>query len=317
MIDILMATYNGETYITEQIESILAQTCQDWRLIIQDDGSSDHTVSIVNGYQQKYPEKIQLLIRKTPSGSAKGNFLSLFPVASSDYIMTCDQDDVWEPDKIENTFQAMVQAETRWGKDVPILVHTDLTVVDSHLGVIAKSMFKYQGLDKRACSLNRLIVQNNVTGCTMMINRALCDYLLCIQNTDALLMHDWWCALIASAMGQVVYLDQPTVLYRQHGDNQLGAVNNRSIPSIVKRYFQNKDSRVRPASIQKRMTSAHRQAEYFLESYRAILSIEAVKCLQRYIQLPTYPKYKRVYYILKYHYTRQNLPMLLAQLILH
>ena len=101
MIDILMATYNGEKYIEEQIISILKQSVCDWNLIIQDDCSNDKTVDIIKKYAERYPDKIKYYLRKHQSGSAYKNFFSMIKYSNAEYVMFADQDDVWKEDKIE------------------------------------------------------------------------------------------------------------------------------------------------------------------------------------------------------------------------
>ncbi|HAN43841.1 MAG TPA: glycosyltransferase family 2 protein, partial [Ruminococcaceae bacterium] len=122
MIDILMAAYNGEKYIGEQIESILRQTYKDWRLIILDDCSTDSTADIAMEYSKKYSGKIKFYRNSKNSKSAKNAFFELFKHSESDYIMLCDQDDVWKENKIEITFNKMLESEKAYGKELPILV---------------------------------------------------------------------------------------------------------------------------------------------------------------------------------------------------
>lgn len=217
MVTILLATYNGERYLEEQIESILQQTCTDWKLIIQDDCSSDGTAVIALKYVKRNPDKIRFVKREFPSGYAKNNFFSMLKLAKSDYVMTCDQDDVWLPTKVQVSMSEMHRLEAEQGCNRPLLVHTDLKVVDYNLSIIAESMFKRQNLDNRRDKLNNLLVQNIVTGCTTMVNRALLD--MVYETPKEAVMHDRWFALIACAFGKIGFVDQSTVLYRQHGSN--------------------------------------------------------------------------------------------------
>lgn len=220
-IDILLATYNGAEYISQQIDSLLGQTNQDWRLIAHDDGSTDKTVEILKGYQIAHPNKVVILEDGVKCGGAKNNFSHLLVHSSAPYIMFCDQDDVWLKDKVDLTFKRMLdEASRRPGK--PILVHTDLMVVDKNLNAIASSMFSYQCLSREIVSLDELVVRNNITGCTMMINREAVDVSLPIPS--AAVMHDWWIACrVTQNDGLVVFIDIPTIRYRQHGKNSVGA----------------------------------------------------------------------------------------------
>ena len=221
MIDILVAVYNGEKYLKEQLTSILNQTYKEFNIIIRDDGSTDSSLYIIKEFNQLYPEKVTF-VEGVPSGSAKNNFFELINYAKSDYIMFCDQDDIWFENKIEVTLKKMQATENTYGKDVPILCHTDLTVVDKNLNTINPSFFKMQKFDITKTTLNRALVQNIVTGYTMMINKALLD-LAKGTNSEDIIMHDWWLFLIASAFGRVEVVTTPTILYRQHEENQVGA----------------------------------------------------------------------------------------------
>ena len=246
VVAVLMATYNGEQYISEQIDSILAQTDKDWKLYIHDDGSSDNTVAIIREYALKYPEKI-VVLEGGKTGGAKNNFFYLFSQVEAPYYMCADQDDVWLPEKIQTTRNAMNKLQgtdaledgADTGKDEnPCLVFTDLTVVDGQLQVIAEKMSAYQGLDCQKVSFNRVLIQNVVTGCTMMANRSLRDELVKLNDYRDVLMHDWWAALVAAAFGKITFINEPTILYRQHGKNSVGAQNANKFGYMLKRMMQ-------------------------------------------------------------------------------
>lgn len=256
-IAILMATYNGEKYICQQIDSILSQTCKDWELYIHDDGSTDNTIAAVESYVEKYPDKIHLIDGKS-TGGAKYNFFYLFGQVEAPYYMTCDQDDVWLDKKIELTYDKMLTIENK--ADVPCLVYTELRVVDSELNTIADTMSGYQSLDCHKRTINQFILQNSVTGCTMMINRALRDKMLHLTDIDNTIMHDWWAALVAAQFGKTAFIDEPTILYRQHGDNSLGALGINKLSYIVRRVWQKKQ-------IQESMRLGRLQAREFAKTY--------------------------------------------------
>lgn len=256
-IAILMATYNGEKYICQQIDSILSQTCKDWELYIHDDGSTDNTIAAVESYVEKYPDKIYLIDGKS-TGGAKYNFFYMFGQVEAPYYMTCDQDDVWLEKKIELTYDKMLAIEDK--ADIPCLVYTELHVVDSELNTIADTMSKYQSLDCHKRTINQFILQNSVTGCTMMVNRALRDMMLHITDIDSTIMHDWWAALVAAQFGKTAFIDEPTILYRQHGDNSLGALGINKLSYIVRRVWQKKQ-------IQESMRLGRLQAREFAKTY--------------------------------------------------
>ncbi len=229
-IDILLATYNGQAYLREQIDSIFAQSNQDWRLIIRDDGSDDNTVRIVEDYAARLPGRIRLV---TDNGSRLGanlNFGKLLEYADTEYIMFSDQDDVWLPNKIELTLNAMKAAEQIY-PDKPILIHTDLQVMDSELNTIANSMWSYQKLFPEVGNdLSRIMAQNVVTGCTVMINKR--ARAVSIPVPGEAIMYDWWIALNVCRHGKIIYVSIPSILYRQHSRNQIGAQEVRWINII-------------------------------------------------------------------------------------
>ena len=229
-ISICMATYNGEQFLRQQLESILAQSNQDWQLLIRDDGSDDNTIHIIKDYVERLPDRISLI---TDNGSRLGaslNFGRLLENADTQYIMFSDQDDVWLPNKIELTLNAMKATEQIY-PDRPILIHTDLQVMNSDLNTIADSMWGYQKLfPEISDDLNRIMAQNVVTGCTMMINRK--ARAVSVPVPTEATMYDWWVALNVCKHGKIIYLSIPSILYRQHSKNRLGAQKARKINVI-------------------------------------------------------------------------------------
>lgn len=289
-IDILMAVYNGERFVAQQIDSILAQGFSDWRLVIQDDCSADRTLEICEGYAQKHPGKIVCLRRAENSGAADRNFYSLMAKAEAPYVMFCDHDDVWLPDKVGATFAKMRELEREYGEDVPLLVHTDLTVVEETLAVRAPSMAKLQKLNTRP-SFSQLVVQNMVTGCTVMVNRCLLARIG--TPPEQAIMHDWWMALVAGAMGAVGYLDRPTILYRQHGGNEVGAKDAGSLAYCGERL---KDQ----AGARRVLLDTCIQAGEFLERFEPCLTKEQRELLCAYSGLPGKTKARRVRILMRY-----------------
>lgn len=306
MIDILMAVYNGEKYLSEQIESILAQTEIEWRLFICDDCSSDSSFNVALQYAQKYPNRIIAYNNNTPSGSACANFVSMLKNSEADYVMFSDQDDFWCPDKIKLTFEKMQELEAQF-PDSPVLVHTELQIADRELNITAPSFTGFQGLNPRYTGLNRLLCQNNITGCTVMINRALADIIKYAPAED-MLMHDWWAGLAAAAFGHIGFVDKPTIKYRQHGENQLGAINNRSVSGalrIVKDRLHSK----------KRVGITYTQAKEFYEYYKPLLNEKSRVILETYIDIPAHSKLVRMYKLIRYGFLKQNFMTAIGQLV--
>lgn len=219
-VDILLATYRGERYLSEQIQSILAQTHPYIRLLARDDASDDKTPSILQEFAERYPDKIQILPSIKNLG-IRGNFSELMKHSTADYMLFADQDDKWHPTKVEDSLKFLKEMERKYGKETPLLAHSDLSVVNGNLELISSSFWHYSYLNPHLDALNRLLAQNVVTGCATIFNRALCKVAWPIP--DEAVMHDWWMALVAKAFGQIEPLPIPTILYRQHSSNDTGA----------------------------------------------------------------------------------------------
>lgn len=234
-VTILLASYNGAAFISEQIESILNQTYKNWQLIIRDDLSEDATVTIIKNFRQKFPAKIYLIIDDLGNlGSVKNFDVLLQNSLNAEYIMFCDQDDVWLPQKIEITLNEMVRIEQQYVLKKPILVHTNFVYVDEVLKPIT-SKKNYTALKAKNLDFNHLLAQNPVYGCTMMINKPLLNL---VGNIPAAAEnHDYWIALTASAFGKISYLKKQTILYRQHAANISGNHDNNSFKKRFKRIF--------------------------------------------------------------------------------
>lgn len=276
MIDILMATFNGEKYLRSQIDSILQQKNQDWHLIIRDDCSIDETIAIIKEYQLLRPEQIVFIQADQPGGSAQNNFFQLLQYSTSSYVMFADQDDVWLSNKVQLTLDKMMQLEQEYGKTTPLLVHTDLAVVDKKLKPINASLFAMQDMDAKRDQFNSILVQNIVTGCTMMVNRALLD--LIIKIPEHAIMHDMWFALIAAAFGKIGFIKQPTLLYRQHGNNANGAKNVKTLQYLLWKLSSGKE-------IHQGLVQQYQQAEEFLNLYEEHLPLQQKQMLKDYASL--------------------------------
>ena len=218
-IQILLATFNSSRFLREQLDSILAQDCRDFEVLIRDGGSTDNTLKIIGDYQQKHPDIIRFL--GSGPATALENFSSLLAASSASLVMFSDHDDVWKPDKVRITLEKYREMEAEYGNSMPIMVFTDSEVVDDELNPISRSMLRYQNINTYELTLNRLIVQNVPFGNTMLVNRALLD--LALPVPSAAVMHDHWLTLVAATMGKFGFLDIPTVSYRQHTDNVYGA----------------------------------------------------------------------------------------------
>lgn len=220
-VDIALATYNGRNYLQQQLDSLLGQSVKNTRILIGDDGSTDGTLALIDKYVAKYCERVVVLPPELGGRGACENFNRVLLATDAAYVFLCDQDDVWDEDKVRISLERMQELEAGHGKETPILVHTDLRVVDQMLTTISDSFFDFQNLDDQALAFKQLLVQNMVTGCTVVVNRALLNRALPIP-ADAI-MHDWWLALVAAAFGQIGFVGRSTMSYRQHGSNTVGA----------------------------------------------------------------------------------------------
>ncbi len=310
MIDILMATYNGEKYLCEQLDSILRQSNKNWRIIIRDDCSTDNTVTIIQEYQAQYPDKVVLIQADSPSGSAQNNFFQLIKYwqqhGDANYIMFADQDDVWMQNKIQRTLHHMQILEQHYGRNIPLLVHTDLMVVDAELNVINPSMFAMQNMDANRDQLNHILVQNIVTGCTMMVNKPLLD--MVAEIPQHAIMHDMWLALIAAAFGQIGFVDEAAILYRQHGNNANGAKNVRTL-----RYFLWK--LIGAKEIHHGLIKQYHQAEELLNLYGTVLDEQQQNMLQAYGAMESYSIVQKYRVLKKYKLYKKGFVRVLGQIL--
>ena len=216
LVEIVLTTYNGETYIAEQLDSLLSQTYKNLRVLVFDDGSTDGTEAIVKGYVDQHPNIVWHKNERNLGYTM--NYLRGLKHTTADYVMLCDQDDIWKPEKVEHTLQKMLENEDK-EKNTPILVFTDAELYGSRIPE-GRSFHKTTRLNTKKVDLNAVLMENKCIGCTVMINRALLEHLEHLPKTAR--VHDWWLALIAAGFGRIVYLNEMTLFYRQHDHNEIG-----------------------------------------------------------------------------------------------
>lgn len=221
---ILLASYNGEKYISQQIESIIKQTFTNWKLIIRDDGSIDNTIALIKSLSL-LDDRIELIFDGDKNLGPFGNFYRLTEYANlhhkPDYVLYSDQDDFWFDEKIDILLQTIKYHENKI-KQKPILVHSNYQLADQNLNRIFISNNR-ENVDKmkKQSTFYNIIFQNNIYGCTTIVNKYLIDksledYLIC-EN------HDHWMALNASWYGEIFYLNRKLMFYRQHFENVTGS----------------------------------------------------------------------------------------------
>ncbi|OPH06525.1 glycosyltransferase family 2 protein [Lacticaseibacillus paracasei] len=302
---ICLATYNGERFLEEQIQSIVSQSFLNWKLFIRDDGSSDGTLRIIKKFVRIYPEQIVDLSELQGGGSSKNNFLTILEWVSEhesfDYYMFSDQDDVWLPDKIALSVKAI-------GIDSsPCLVHTDLKVVDESLNTITNSFIQYSNLKPKKSDFAHILIQNNVTGCTMLWNKSL-NELIDFHSNSRILMHDWWIALLGATFGTIVFVKTPTILYRQHNENVVGAEAAGSLSYIISKMRNFK-------MIRRGLQRTFEQAEYFKAVYYSRLNGSSQKLLNEYLRLPQESKPRRICLSIKYGFMKQSVIQIIGQFV--
>ena len=226
---VILCTYNGEKYLEKQIKSIMEQDREDFCLLYSDDGSSDSTKAILQSLQERYGKKMLAFPRSMKSGSPAKHFLSILSalakgevyIENLEYIFLADQDDCWFPDKLSKTISVIKEEERKFGESLPLLCHTDCTLVNAKGELLAKSYRSYQKLPGASYRFSRLLLQNHVTGASVGINKALLQY--CKEIPEQVKMHDHWLALLANCFGEIQYLPYASYAYRQHEENVLGA----------------------------------------------------------------------------------------------
>ncbi|HEO2030375.1 TPA: glycosyltransferase family 2 protein [Streptococcus agalactiae] len=292
-VNILMATYNGEKFLAQQIESIQKQTFKEWNLLIRDDGSSDKTCDIIRNFTAK-DSRIRFINENEHHnlGVIK-SFFTLVNYEVADFYFFSDQDDVWLPEKLS----VSLEAAKHKASDVPLLVYTDLKVVNQELNILQDSMIRAQSHHANTTLLPEL-TENTVTGGTMMINHALAEKWF---TPNDILMHDWFLALLAASLGEIIYLDLPTQLYRQHDNNVLGA------RTMDKRF---KILREGPKSIFTRywklIHDSQKQASLIVDKYGDIMTANDLELIKCFIKIDKQPFMTRLRWLWKYGYNKNQ-----------
>lgn len=241
---ILLTTYNSGAFLEDLLRSLQLQSWRNWDLYIHDDLSTDNTLEIVNRFMQS-DKRIHLLEDKVKRGAMQ-SFIWLLSQVHSDFYMFCDHDDIWKENKIEITLNKMLEVKDLDNR--PVVVHTDLEVVDMNLNPITTSFWKYLNVKEKDFNDKYYhLAYNNVTGCTMMINNKAKDVSLPVHYRAQ--MHDSW--ITASVLwhdGIILSVPYQTILYRQHGKNTIGV---NELPKFIDKFH----------SLRKLVQKTNRQAE--------------------------------------------------------
>jgi len=295
---ILLATYNGERFIAEQIQSIRSQSYDNWTLLIRDDGSTDETGDLCRHIARNDGRIIILNSSESNQGPC-ANFEALISAGLStkaQLFAFSDQDDLWYPDKLQ---QHVLKAEES-RIEIPYLAYSDLSVIDEDGQIAADSFMQFQGLcPDKPQSLSKLLLQNSVVGASMFANRSLLDMAVPFPRVH---MHDWWLALLATSYNQIEYIPWPLMSYRLHGANNCGAVGAGSFLYIRKiSYSQIKKMSalfsmtfLQAAALRERIDSRQITTDYpiaantdkDIETYLNILSGTRTSRIKKFICLP-------------------------------
>lgn len=308
-ISILLATYNGEKYLHDQLDSVLSQDFKDFTLYISDDGSFDNSLRIITDYSKK-DERIKILPQHEPNKSACKHFLYMLENVESDLFLFSDQDDVWTKDHISTLVKKYVSLSEN-EKKLPILIHSDLYVTDKNLNVISKSFFDYALLSKHPVHKNSYFLENNVTGGVMLINKKLKDFVFKNENylranIEKISMHDQFFALLAFKFGKIIFIDKPLEFYRQHENNVVGAKNVKSIKNIFNKILSIDNSWLK---------KSQNFVSFFLTCYFDLLVSDERAILAKFIDLRRLSKRKAVRFLIQNDFLKENWKRQILQIL--
>lgn len=234
-VEVLLATYNGEKFLAQMLDSLVAQSYANFVVLAHDDGSTDGTVEILNQYASNALQgRLEIIDDGVRCGGAKENFAHLISISRGDFVFFADQDDFWRKDKIEIMLSRMHEL-TADSISKPVLIFSDLVVVDQNLKEISSSFREYENIKISDVSLRVLLNRNIVTGCATLVNRSLLD--MAQRVPKGAVLHDWWLALIAACNGAIYPIEDKLVFYRQHDFNDTGATQRGFFASLKRAFF--------------------------------------------------------------------------------
>lgn len=295
MIYIIMCTYNGEKYIKEQIDSILNNSITDWQLYISDDGSTDSTYALASKYAKDCPQKI---ILSTHIGTADPSMHFLEKIRDismimhdDDYIMLCDQDDIWYKNKIELTLKHMSNQIVRYGNRIPLLVCTDVEVVNEKKEQLSESFRRMIHYSIKKLDAAHLLMEHKAQGCTIMINKVLADKVRELPVVET--KHDMWLEMLAVTMGKVDYVDEPTMAYRRHAE-QYTAGEMRFWKMVLEQLKHMKDQKYMVYGLAP-------QTQEFMRIYGGELEYNCKELMEKFATLEQQGFWQKRFNIIKYH----------------
>ena len=314
---VLMATFNGEKYIAEQLDSLLAQEFRNFELYISDDGSTDRTVDILRSYSGRFSGRMHILEQRSRSNNggaanpACENFLYLLENVQSDLYLFCDQDDWW----LENHIQLLVEKYNSLAINevhFPVLVRTDLSIADSQLNILHCSDSAYMKRRNNPSPHTCFISTDGIRGCTCMINNALKLLVfknreMLYQNIEKIEMHDIFTAHIAVFFGKMYFIDVPTLLYRQHGNNTSGGIGKkRTLKEMLNKGISFSRYKKSYKTLKSELAQKQSYAEFFISYFENQFSEKEMRVMQEFIGLSKRHKLSRIYFLLKNHFFKKG-----------
>jgi glycosyltransferase involved in cell wall biosynthesis len=206
-VEVLLATFNGAKYLAEQLDSLLAQTGVEISLIVSDDGSKDQTLEILDKYKDFFSN---FIILHGPGRGPQANFFFLLQNSRGAYVALCDQDDIWESNHLLSSVNRLDPDKP----EVTCSVVREFTASPQNYSAIWPKKIKIDNIE-------RILFENLVRGCTIVMNRLFVDVLVSNQPADSV-MHDWWIALLAKGKDCLIFSPIPEVNYRIHEGNAVG-----------------------------------------------------------------------------------------------
>ena len=234
-IEILLATYNGEKYVGEQIDSIINQTYNNWELLIRDDNSKDRTLEILKEYEKK-DKRIKVIEDKKGNLGFVKNFEELLNNSKEDWVMFSDQDDYWLENKIEK-YVAILNTSSEDILKKPMLIHSNSFICDDNLEIIKDEFINSKIANKY--NEDDFYFAYFVQGSTVLINRTIID--LALPFSKNVTVHDRYFHLLAEFLGKRIFINESLIKYRQHSNNKIGAKTSIISKILKKRYFHTED----------------------------------------------------------------------------
>lgn len=293
-VEILMATYNGEKYLESQLYSIISQTQKDWTLLVHDDGSTDRTVEIIRTFQKR-DSRIVFLEDNIKCGGPGANFLHLLHRSSGEYVMFCDQDDIWFESKLAIHLKAIQQYEQ------PFAVYSNGYTYDGEV-IKTKNFVEFH----RTCIQDSIFLNGGIHGCCIMMNRKLVRI---AQNNspDYIYMHDHFITMLAVTFGTMNYIDKALMLYRQHDQNVTGNVNVSFISRL--KTFIDAENPV----LEKRHYQANAS---FYQCFKNQMPVEDQTLFEAYLSFPKASKFQRLAIVLRNKFKAKSVFQLLIKTLL-